>query len=283
MNDMVDTLVPLAPSGSPWVVTEHHGWAYAEGIHSRVFRLPGGGKCRASVQKGQLIDFAANAGGRVPELDIFTGPAMIDADCGPVGRLFAGQVIGRFRNPDLWEALATSIIRQVIRADQSRKLYSSFCQDYGESILLPSGQPFFLFPEPEVVLGMSWRSFKRLGMAFKERALRSAASSYAEHGGRWREMAPCELLVELMAVRGVGTWTAGATVADWSNDWSYYPLADLAVRKWIGRALPSYSWPAEEAVFEGLWKSLCGEHLSALTLMTLTWSSVSSRERDLLQ
>lgn len=278
MSSMADRSVPSALSRSPRVVTEHHGWACAHGIHHRVFRLPGGSRCLASVQDGQLIDLTADDGGAVPKLDVFMGPDTSEIDRGPVASLFAGQVIGRFRNPDLWEALATSIIRQVIRADQSRKLYSRFCQDYGESVSLPSGQRYFLFPEPEVVLRMSCCTYKRLGLAFKERTLRSAASSYVEHGSRWQQMTPRELLAELMTVHGVGAWTAGATVADWSNDWSFYPFADLAVRKWIGEALPSCSWPDEEAVFEGLWKSMCGEHLSALTLMTLTWSNVSSNK-----
>ncbi|MFE2756528.1 hypothetical protein ACFXGA_31480 [Actinosynnema sp. NPDC059335] len=37
--------------------------------------------------------------------------------------LRAAGTVGRWRNPDLWDALATSIVRQVIRAGQARKLY----------------------------------------------------------------------------------------------------------------------------------------------------------------
>ena len=52
------------------------------------------------------------------------------------------------------------------------------------------------------------------------------------------------LVQELQRIPRIGPWTAGAAVADYSNDFTYYPYADLAVRTWAKRAAPSYPWPA---------------------------------------
>ncbi|MGI8817495.1 MAG: hypothetical protein ACR2G2_20030 [Pseudonocardia sp.] len=43
---------------------------------------------------------------------------------------------------------------------------------------------------------------------------------------------PPSLLTRVQAVPRVGPWTAGASVADLTNDYAWYPFGDLAVRAW---------------------------------------------------
>jgi DNA-3-methyladenine glycosylase II len=181
----------------------------------------------------------------------------------------AGKVV-RLRNPDLWDALATSIVRQVIRASQARKLYRALCREHGQQVESPAG-PVWLFPTAETVLALSDEEFARLGLAFKTRPLRAAAKAYLQSGATWGELSPATLVTEVQTVPRIGPWTAGATVADASNDFSLYPFADLAVRTWAKRLAPERVWPDTEPEFAQVWQELAGEQLPEWTLLTLAW------------
>jgi DNA-3-methyladenine glycosylase II len=187
----------------------------------------------------------------------------------------AGSV-ARLRNPDLWDAIATSIVRQVIRAAQARKLYREFCQEHGEAVPTPLDAAY-LFPSPDTVLALPDQEFTRLGMAFKCQPLRAAANAYLEFGPKWTKLGPHELLTEIQAVPRIGPWTAGATVADVTNDYAIYPFADLAVRTWAKRLAPERNWPETEPEFAGVWQGLAKEQLSEWTLLTLAWGVRNAR------
>ncbi len=256
-----------------FVMTEHPAWMPAGGGWQRVFVLPDGGRWCATAQ-GSTFKLDALTGGLTPVHDVFTlsndAASEILELATALRRL--GPVV-RFRNADLWDAIGTAIIRQVIRARQSKKLYRAFCEAYGERITLPNGGAYSLFPTSEVVLGLSNDQFGSVGMAFKRRPLQAAAEAYLEQGAKWRELTPDALTTELQTVPRIGPWTAHAAVADWSNDWSLYPYADLAVRTWARRAAPSPDWPSDEPTFGRVWRALAGEHLCSLTLLTLAWGS----------
>lgn len=256
-----------------FVMTEHAAWQQADGRVQRVFALDGGGRWLATVQDGKLTLDRLSGTGTEPVRDVFTTPKVFTGAPELATSLRSLGSVVRFRNADLWDAIGTSITRQVIRAGQSKKLYRAFCRSHGEQVGLPNGTTYALFPAPEIVLGLSDDQFSSLGMAFKRRPLKAAAEAYLEHGAKWRELAPDTLITELQAVPRIGPWTAHATVADWSNDWSLYPYADLAVRTWAKRAAPSHDWPADEPAFGQTWRALAGEHLCSLTLLTLAWGS----------
>ncbi|SBW23035.1 hypothetical protein FDG2_3468 [Candidatus Protofrankia californiensis] len=258
-----------------FVMSEHAAWVPTHTGNQRVFVQPGGSRWLAQVHGATLtLDQLTPDAANEPAVDIFT---LSNSLSGPAPELTSalGRLgpVARFRNADLWDAIGTAIIRQVIRAAQAKKLYRAFCEAYGERVALPNGGTYTLFPTPEIVLGLSDDQFASLGMAFKRGALRNSASSYLEHGEKWRELPPLALTHVLQSVPRIGPWTAHAAVADWSNDWSLYPYADLAVRTWAKRAAPSFAWPDDEPSFGLTWRALAGEHLSSLTLLTLAWGS----------
>lgn len=82
---------------------------------------------------------------------------------------------------------------------------------------------------------------------------------------------------EVQSVPRIGPWTAGAAVADLTNDYSLYPFADLAVRTWAQRLAPGRTWPTTEPEFAAVWQRLAGEQLSAWTLLTLAWGVKHAR------
>lgn len=262
MNDVFD-----------FVMTEHAAWLPADGAVRRVVSAAETGRWLATVRGSALQLDALMAATTKPVPDVFT----LTSGLGEVAELATALrglgAVARLRNTDLWDAIGTAIIRQVIRAGQSKKLYRAFCAAYGERVELPNGGAYELFPTPEIVLKLSDEQFSSIGMAFKRRPLMEAARSFMERGAQWQQLAPHALIEALQSVPRIGPWTARAAVADWCNDWSLYPYNDLAVRTWATRAAPSFDWPKDEQQFGRVWRALAGEDLSSLTLLTLAWGS----------
>ena len=181
--------------------------------------------------------------------------------------------VARWRNPSLWDAIATAIIRQVIRAGQARLLYQQFCSTYGAAVDTPVGIAHVI-PDAATVASLPAGAFAGVGMAFKQRPLQAAAEAYLDHGDKWAELPPSRLVEELQAVPRIGPWTAGAAVADYCHDWTLYPYGDLAVRKWAAAAAPDIDWPGKEEPFAARWRQLTGDQLGLFTVLTLAWGGI---------
>lgn len=256
------------------LMTDHPSWLPADcGAAYRAVRVGAAVwalTCTIADSGGVDTEAVRLAGrGEKPVVDVIDPGSLAGPKTMIMGLRKAGTV-GRWRNPDLWDALATSIIRQVIRAGQARKLYRAFCRAHGDAVTTPLGQTW-LIPTPQTVLDLPDAEFARLGMAFKRRPLRAAAEAVVEFGPKWSELAPSDLLTEVQTVPRIGPWTAGATVADLTNDYALYPYADLAVRTWAKTLAPGRSWPETEPEFARVWARLAGEQLSEWTLLTLAW------------
>jgi DNA-3-methyladenine glycosylase II len=257
------------------VMTEHPAWLPTPAGRRRVLPAADGALWFVEVAHAGLTMAPVLAGiSDPPQRDAFAVPA--NEPVVALELLTALRGLGRvlrFRNGDLWDALGTAILRQVIRAGQSKRLYRAFCAAHGQVVELPTGERYSLFPSWRTVCALGDAEYAALGLAFKRRHLRQAAEAFGALGSTWASLAPAALVEALKGVRGIGAWTAGAAVADWSNDWALYPYADLAVRTWARRAAPTHPWPEDEAGFGTHWRSLAGEDLSGLTVLTLAWGS----------
>ncbi|MFJ2868290.1 hypothetical protein [Kitasatospora sp. NPDC087314] len=217
-------------------------------------------------------------------------PAVVTTDPGDLpdtvpAALYTGfRALGpsiRVANPWLWDAITTAILRQVVRADQARKLYRTWCAVYGTE--LPAyDHAHHTAPEPQAALALTDEQFAAVGTTFHRTALRAAATAYLEHRARWEQLDAAALVAELVNVPRIGPWTAAAAAADFTGDFSVYPHADLAVRTWAARIAPDHPWPVAdkprktEALFGAHWHQLAGHdrrHLHTLTLSTLTWGA----------
>ncbi|XVV04090.1 hypothetical protein ACQPW3_01275 [Actinosynnema sp. CA-248983] len=266
----------------PTVMLDHPAWLIAEdGRAYRAVRSGGDVWSIVCIPSDDGIGHIVELTGPVdrstaPLVDVFD-PAMLDAPDAIAGPLRDGGLVSRLRNPDLWDSLATSIVRQVIRAGQARKLYRAFSETYGERVDTTAG-PAWLFPTPETVLALSDTEFARLGLAFKMRPLRSAAEAVSKFGADWSALRASDLVTAVQQVPRIGPWSAGASVADLTNFFDLYPFADLAVRTWAKRLAPSIAWPDDEREFHALWQGMAGKQLSAWTLLTLAWGVRHARD-----
>ncbi len=255
------------------VMTDHPSWLSAGSTYYRAVRSgdavwaliaePSGTGCwQTSVN-------LVSGHGRQPVADVFD-PASLTGTDGLIEPLRVAGTVARWRNPDIWDALATSIIRQVIRAGQARKLYREFSRVHGEMVSTPAGETW-LFPTPTTVLELPEEEYSRLGLAFKWPPLQAAAQAYLNQRQVWADLDASTLLTAVQSVHRIGPWSAGATVADLTNDYSLYPFADLAVRTWAKRIAPERIWPDKEPEFAALWQQLSQDQLSEWTALTLAW------------
>lgn len=254
------------------MMLDHPAWLTDDnGRARRVVRLDGEVRsivCTPNVDaSGHAI--AISGGSGEPSIDL-VDPGALDAPAVIGEPLCADGPVSRLRNPDLWDALATSIIRQVIRAGTARKQYREFCRAHGEEIETSAG-PAWLFPTPDVVLGLPDDAFDRLRMRFKMAPLRAAAEWVLKYHDEWSRLPAEAFVTAVQRVPRIGPWSAHATVADLTNRFDLYPFADLAVRTWAKRLAPSITWPDDEPAFGAKWQGMAGTQLSEWTLLTLAW------------
>jgi DNA-3-methyladenine glycosylase II len=137
-----------------FVMTEHAAWLPRGGSWQRVVVLPDGGRWLATVRGRTLALDALTNGASKPVLDVFTlsngllgkAPELAAA----LGRL--GSVV-RYRNADLWDAVGTAIIRQVIRAAQSKKLYRASAKRTASESSCRTAVCTHSFPHPRLCSG----------------------------------------------------------------------------------------------------------------------------------
>ncbi|HEY1621360.1 MAG TPA: hypothetical protein VGG25_27300 [Streptosporangiaceae bacterium] len=255
------------------VMTDHPAWIPASGSSlTRALASPNGGHALVRTEGIGAEWCCQQAAAREP--DVFTIPASVAPELS--GALASLGPVARFANQSLWDAIVTAIIRQVVRAAQARVQYRALCAAHGTEVRCGS-LVGWLVPSPEAVLCLGDAQFTALGLAFKRQALRAAAIAFIAAGSEWVSMPAKDLAVALPSVRRIGTWTAGAAAADWSNDFIVYPYGDLAVRTWAARAAPAAGWPGDEPGFRARWERVTGAHLAAVTLLTLAWGDHHAR------
>lgn len=247
---------------------EHPAWSGRDGVWLRVFGSANHWGAAAITGENWSLHGPAPLNPQVTELPELPPAVPASLACSLTGM---GAVV-RWRTHDLWEAIATAIIRQVIRADQARRLHDRFRTAHGTPVQTPHGTGY-LIPDAATVAGLPAEGFTSLGMAFKRRPLQTAAAAYLELGAKWAELAPARLVEELQTVPRIGPWTAGAAAADFTHDWTLYPYGDLAVRKWAAVAAPDITWPTTEQEFAARWRRIAGNQLGPLTLFTLAWGA----------
>ncbi|MFE7114713.1 hypothetical protein ACFU99_04735 [Streptomyces sp. NPDC057654] len=262
------------------LITDHPAWS--DGPHGQRVRLvayqgaPWYAVC-SPTQALTLRPLGAGGDGQGPPV------LSVASDVLPTARTATTLVkwlawlgtVQRLTNPCLWDAITTAILRQVVRAEQARRVYRAWCQEHGPTVPAPAGR-LSLCPDPDTVLGLSEEQFAATGTAFHRTALRAAARAYREHHRTWERLSADDLVKALQEVPRIGPWTAAAAAADYTGDFAVYPHGDLAVRTWARRADPEHPFPDGERAFSAYWRRLANEdrtRLHALTLFTLTWGN----------
>jgi DNA-3-methyladenine glycosylase II len=260
------------------LTTDHPAWqAYDDGTRARAVRTASGIWTVSHDRDGLHMTCVDGTEDIKPEF-VTTDPAHLPPAAPAALREGLAElgVTRRLENPWLWDAITTAILRQVVRADQARKLYRTWCSAYGTTVEGPHSG-LAVAPTPAAVLDLTDEQFADVGAKFHRTALLAAAAEYERHHRDWEHMHASNLALGLTRIPRIGPWTAAAAAADFTGDFSVYPHDDLAVRTWAAKIAPAYPWPGKkETAFGPLWTGWAAADSTALhtlTLSTLSWGS----------
>ncbi|MEV6423126.1 hypothetical protein [Streptomyces sp. NPDC051662] len=260
------------------LTTDHPAWIEARtGTRARAVRTASGIWVLSWDQEGPHMTCVQGAEDVKPTF-VSTDPSCLPD--GVPAELKAGlDGLGptqRLANPWLWDAITTAILRQVVRAEQARKLYRAWCRTFGTTVPSPMGE-LSVAPTAAQVLELDDERFTDVGAKFHRSVLQAAATHYERRSIHWQRMDSHDLVVALTSVPRIGPWTAAAAAADYTGDFSIYPHDDLAVRTWAAQIAPAHAWPGrKDKAFGPMWTGMAGPDriaLHTLTLSTLTWGS----------
>lgn len=179
-----------------------------------------------------------------------------------------GARVQRVRNPDLWDALLPPILRQRRAANHAERIYRQLCIDHGSIVPTTAGLTL-LPPTAKTVANLPDEAFINLGIRDKRQSLRAAAEAALDRAPTWTNLPPSQLFTELQTIPHIGAWTAGAIVADTTNDHSHYSIpVDAAHRRWKEfLTLPSAA--QSERDFSEAWATLDRPQRSTLVALLL--------------
>jgi DNA-3-methyladenine glycosylase II len=212
----------------------------AEDPHLRVTLS---GVCLAPEMEETARAFLIRVLGLGVDLSAFYCFAERDAKLGPLVQRFRGVKPPRF--PTLFEALGNGIACQQITLTQGIRLLNRLAQTYG--LAFPNGDPAaHAFPRPQELARLAPEEVRPLGFSGqKGRALVELAS--AIDSGRLDLEALAGLddstaLTRLLALRGVGRWTAEYVLLRGLGRLDRFPGDDVGARnnlsRWLGLADP---------------------------------------------
>ena len=224
----------------------------ADGVYRRTVRAPSGpavlelGPVRdghvvarvSRVEPGELSPIVA-AARRMLDLD--ADPAVIDADLAAGARLADGvrrlpglRLTGAF---DPFELAVRAILGQQVSVRGATTLAGRLVERFGDSLPAPDGSLTHLFPTPASLAGAPVES---IGMPrARGEAIRSLARAVVDGLDLGPGADPAALRAGLVALPGIGPWTAEYVAMRAAGDPDAFPASDLGLRIALGNGRPA--------------------------------------------
>ncbi len=174
----------------------------------------------------------------------------------------------------LWEALVKGIIRQVITALQAKKVLHRFITCFGDKLEYHNSI-YYAFPTIEAIIQASFDDLLACGLGFKAKTIVHLAEVLSEQKGLEdfvRVASPEEALKTLIAIKGIGNWTARVAYCDLTVHWDEHPY-DLAVRYWARQCISSVEWEKSEVDFQEQFNKKAGPYVGAIMAYLLVYGS----------
>ncbi|MCW2982942.1 MAG: hypothetical protein JWR63_512 [Conexibacter sp.] len=256
-------------------MADHYGWVAdpTQAVVRREFRAGARTWTVASAVETPILPWRGASG----------EPASwsLDLDALSCGALAGELRILRVPTPTVWEALATGVLRQVVRAGTARRRYGR---------LVATAANDGAFPSPEQILRCDEREMAALGLRFCWPKLMVLAQWAAEVGAADGHTAADSdaLLDDAASLSGLGPWTLGVAAWDCSNDPERYPFGDYVVQAGVARLFPGVDWPRRPDRFAPAWSDHCDDDLGPLTVLALlaaddhVWSTLTARPASVL-
>ena len=125
-----------------------------------------------------------------------------------------------------YESLVRSIIGQQLSGKAAATIRGRFFASYGDETKCPT---------PEQVLATAMGEFRAVGVSGQKASYLLALAAHAQSGlldrRKLQKMSDEEVIADLVAVKGIGEWTAHMFLMFYLNRPDVLPTGDLGVRK----------------------------------------------------
>ncbi|MDN4494742.1 DNA-3-methyladenine glycosylase family protein [Ureibacillus aquaedulcis] len=143
--------------------------------------------------------------------------------------------------PDLFEALTWAVLGQQINLTFAYTLKKRFVEQYGESIT-HEGNAYWIFPEYKAIASLSVEELKNLQFSTRKAeyiigiaGLMTSGQLSKEKMLEIQEYEPVKK--SLMAIRGVGAWTADYVMMKCLHHAAAFPIADVGLHNALKQQL----------------------------------------------
>ena len=221
---------------------------FPAGAYERVFRWEGGtpGSVRVTLDGGPHRLRLEIAGGEIRDLGrtARTVRRMFDLDADPllVANAFAREPrLARLhrlrpglRSPrgwDPWETAACAVLGQLVSIPQANRLIAQLVEGYGETVPHPrTGGPVRLFPGPDRI---ARANLDKVGTTGARKTVLRELARLTQAGGISLSSAqdPGAFRLSLLAIKGVGPWTAEYICLRAIADTDAFPETDLVLKR----------------------------------------------------
>lgn len=197
--------------------------------------LAGDGLTAADIEQGR--ELMARLLGTEQDLTGFYGMAAGEPVMAGLVTRFYGMHLPRAGS--VFEALALAVLGQQLAASVARVIRGLLIETYGARATF-EGQEYYAFPRPEAIAGASIEELRGLKLSQRkaEYLQGMAREELARPGGLDAVLGPLsdeEVVRELMALRGVGRWTAEWVLTRALGREDAFPVGDLALRRVVSR------------------------------------------------
>ena len=217
--------------------------------------LAGDGLTAADKERGRGL--MARLLGMEQDLTGFYGMAAGDPVMAGLVTRFYGMHLPRAGS--VFEALALAVLGQQLAASVARVIRGLLIETYGAREIF-EGQEYYAFPRPEAIAGASIEELRGLKLSQRkaEYLQGMAREELARPGGLDAALGPLSdeaAVRELMALRGVGKWTAEWVLTRALGRDDAFPVGDLALRRVVARLYFAGAalTDGELAEFSGRW------------------------------
>jgi DNA-3-methyladenine glycosylase II len=143
--------------------------------------------------------------------------------------------------PELFQAMAWAIIGQQINLNFAYTLKKRFVEQYGENLTY-EGNTFWLFPEPERIAKIDKDELLKLQFSKRKAEYVVGVAKAMESGQLTKEALLHQQDYQqvhdsLMAIRGVGAWTADYVMMKCLHYPNAFPIADVGLHQAIKHQL----------------------------------------------
>jgi len=136
--------------------------------------------------------------------------------------------------PDLFEALTWAILGQQINLPFAYTLKKRLVMEYGESLNL-EGHTYWLFPEYEKIATIPIEELKKLQVSTRKAeyiiGIAKAMASGQLSKENFQQQDFQQVRTALLAIRGIGPWTADYVLMKCLHDPSAFPIADVGLHQ----------------------------------------------------